>query len=78
MLTPRLSSLDEGDFKYRKGKLDNLRRTPVKTMIKKYLFCRWFHKADLCYPEVWKLGLNGPWHCARCEPCGKEFENLRE
>lgn len=46
--------------------------------IKKHLWCRFFHWRDRCYPEVWGRGLNGPWHCARCHPCGEALEKLLE
>jgi hypothetical protein len=41
--------------------------------MKKQLWCRFFHKDDRCYPEVWGRGLDGPWHCARCHPCGEDL-----
>ncbi len=39
--------------------------------VKKWLICSWKHEEDRCYPEVWDRGLDGPWHCAKCHPCGK-------
>lgn len=37
----------------------------------KWLFCRWFHDKHRCFPEVNDRGLDGPWHCAECHPCGE-------
>ena len=44
--------------------------------IKKYCYCKFFHKNYLCYPEVWDRGLKGPWHCSECHPCGEGLEKL--
>ena len=46
--------------------------------IKKYLYCRFFHRKDLCYPEVWDRGLDGPWHCGKCHPCGEGLMEMLE
>jgi len=40
------------------------------------MWCRWAHRRELCYPEVWDRGLDGPWHCAKCHPCGEELDRL--
>ena len=51
----------------------------IKTLlhnIKKYCYCRFFHKKHLCYPEVWDKGLKGSWHCRKCHPCGEVFDKL--
>ena len=45
---------------------------------KKHLYCRFFHWRNICHPEVWGRGINGPWHCARCVPCGRVFDYLLE
>lgn len=42
----------------------------------KWLVCSWFHRKDLCYPEVWGRGLKGPWHCMKCHPCGEELAEI--
>ena len=44
--------------------------------IKKYCYCKFFHKRWLCYPEVWDRGLKGPWHCSKCHPCGEGLEKI--
>lgn len=44
--------------------------------IKKYCYCKFFHTKYLCYPEVWDKGLEGPWHCSECHPCGEMLDNL--
>jgi hypothetical protein len=41
--------------------------------IKKNIYCRFFHRKYLCYPEVWGRGLKGPWHCSECHPCGESI-----
>jgi len=45
--------------------------------LKKYFFCRFFHRHDLCWPEVWGRGLAGPWHCSKCHRCS-EFMDMFE
>lgn len=45
---------------------------------KKHVFCRFSHRRDRCYPEVWGRGLDGPWHCSRCVPCGTALDFLIE
>lgn len=42
----------------------------------KYLYCSWAHRDYRCYPEVWGRGLDGPWHCTICHPCGEELDRL--
>lgn len=42
----------------------------------KWLWCSWAHD-DRCYPDVGGLGPKGPWHCARCHPCGEGLAALR-
>ena len=44
--------------------------------IKKYFYCKFFHRKYLCYPEVWDRGLKGPWHCSECHPCGEDLQNM--
>jgi hypothetical protein len=44
--------------------------------IKKYFYCKFFHRKHLCYPEVWNRGLRGPWHCCKCHPCGEDLLNM--
>lgn len=45
-------------------------------LIKKQIWCRWFHKEYMCFSEVWDRGLKGPWHCNKCHPCCLELYNL--
>lgn len=40
----------------------------------KHLWCRFFH--ERCWPEVWGHGLDGPWNCVDCHPCGEEIDRL--
>ena len=47
-----------------------------KEKIKKHLYCRFFHKKYRCYPDVNGKKLKGSWHCRKCHPCGKVFEEL--
>jgi hypothetical protein len=44
--------------------------------MKKYFYCRFFHRDFLCYPEVGGRGLKGPWHCSQCHPCSEGLEIL--
>lgn len=44
--------------------------------IKKNFYCRFIHWRHRCYPEVDGRGLEGPWHCTRCHPCGEEIDAL--
>jgi len=44
----------------------------------KWMWCKWVHRRELCYPEVWDRGLDGPWHCAKCHPCGEGLDRLME
>lgn len=46
--------------------------------LKKNLWCRWFDRRNRCYPEVDGRGLDGPWHCDKCHPCGEVFDRLRK
>ncbi len=47
--------------------------------LKKWLWCRWFHRKHMCFPEVWDRGLDGPWHCMECHPCNEEaFKILKD
>ena len=50
----------------------------IHKFLKKWLWCRWFHKKDQCFPEVWDRGLKGPWHCDKCHPCNEEVNKLFE
>lgn len=50
----------------------------MRKWFKKWLFCYFFHRRHRCYPEVWGRGLNGPWHCKKCHPCGEIFDRLEE
>jgi hypothetical protein len=45
---------------------------------KQHLYCRFFHRRHLCWPEVWDRGLKGPWHCAKCVPCGTAIDYVLE
>ena len=47
-------------------------------LAKKHVYCRFFHRHDRCYPEVWGRGLNGPWHCSRCVSCGAALDYVLE
>lgn len=46
--------------------------------IKKYLFCIWFHDEYLCFPDVGVggKGLDGWYHCAKCDPCSRELMKM--
>lgn len=48
----------------------------LRNWLKTRLICSWKHDQHKCYPEVWGRGLEGPWHCAECHPCGEEFDHL--
>lgn len=37
----------------------------------KHGICSWLHRRGRCYPEAWGRGLDGPWHCKKCHPCGE-------
>ncbi len=39
----------------------------------KWPWCSWTHNKRRCYPEVWDRGLDGPWHCEKCHPCGEDL-----
>ena len=43
--------------------------------IKKYFYCKFFHRKYRCYPEVWNRGTRGPWHCSKCHPCSEGLDN---
>lgn len=48
--------------------------------IKKNLYCKFFHKKDICYPRV---DLPSPecekhWHCAKCHPCNEGLMEILE
>jgi len=47
----------------------------VGAWLKKNLFCRFFHRKDLCYPRC-DLPTGGPWHCAKCHPCSEGLDEL--
>jgi hypothetical protein len=58
----------------------------VLAWMRKWLWCSWAHRSDLCFPTVWgpeeakKMGIPfrpNAWHCARCHPCG-EWLDLSE
>lgn len=61
-------------MKFRKLKLYYIKNIPY--YIKKYCYCRFVHRNHLCYPEVWDRGLDGPWHCSKCHPCGEMLDEL--
>jgi len=42
--------------------------------LKQWFWCAFFHRRERCYPEVWGRGLAGPWHCAKCRPCGEVLD----
>lgn len=46
--------------------------------IKKYCYCKFIHDKYKCFPEVWGRGLKGPWHCAKCHPCGESLMSALE
>lgn len=46
--------------------------------LSKWLFCKWFHKKNLCYP---RCDLPDPeykkhWHCDRCHPCTEFLDKI--
>ena len=43
----------------------------ITRFLYKWLWCSWVHRRRRCYPEVWDRGLDGPWHCPKCHPCGE-------
>ena len=61
------------------GKLPRLSRNFFgESVLKKWLFCRWFHETHRCFPEVWDRGLEGPWHCGKCHPCNEGLQNFED
>lgn len=48
--------------------------TPME--LRKQVWCRFVHQRHRCHPEVWDRGLDGPWHCRLCHPCGEELDAL--
>lgn len=52
----------------------------ITRFLYKWLWCSWqcnskkIDGPNRCYPEVWGRGLNGPWHCTKCHPCGEYFD----
>lgn len=53
--------------------------------IKKHLFCKYFHKRELCFPTVWDaegaktMGIPyqpNAWHCMKCHPCSEGLDKL--
>ena len=50
--------------------LFSIKRIPYN--IKKYCYCKYFHKNDICHPKDPK----GNWHCSKCHPCGEIFDIL--
>jgi len=46
----------------------------ITRFLYKWLWCSWLHKRRRCYPEVWDRGLDGPWHCSKCHPCGEGID----
>ena len=48
----------------------------IVCFLSQWLICSWYHKKHRCYPEVWDRGLDGPWHCHLCYPCGDGITEL--
>jgi len=53
-----------------------MRSPRICRLLWKWMWCRWMHNRARCFPEVWGRGLDGPWHCTKCHPCGEEIDML--
>ena len=47
-------------------------------LIKKQIWCRWFHKKHICFHEVWDRSSDGSWRCIKCHPRSELFSNKHQ